>query len=343
MTPHAPERTVKPVKPAATRKDVARLAGVSTATVSYYVNGSGYVSKEKRQRIAKAIEELDYQPNLIAKSLKVKDTRQIVFLCSEIKNPFHAHVAYQAATEAYNHDYTILFCNVIDDEKYIARLCSYQVSGMFIATNRLPPEAIGRITSRHIPVVVLDERLSPGLPEEVSRIILDYNEVMARTVDLMVERGKTRLFYLSSNPAEDLTINDGKTDAVVRAAAAHPGRASLTVERGLTSALDAYRLVMDRYRDRAAPGSAFLCTNDDTALGIMRALTDLGLSVPRDVAVVGVGNTYLSEMSVPRLSTIDVEMDRVSRQAIRMLVERSSQKEVPDLWIKARLVERETT
>ncbi len=331
------------MKPAATRKDVAQLAGVSTATVSYYINGSGYVSKEKRQRIAKAIEELDYQPNLIAKSLKVKDTKQIVFLCSEIKNPFHAHVAYQAATEAYNHDYTILFCNVIDDERYIARICSYQVSGVFIATNRLPPEAIARITSRHIPVVVLDERLSPDLPEEVSRIILDYNEVMARTVDLMVERGKNRLFYLSSNPVGDFTINDGKTDAVVQAAKANPNCAGLTVERGLTSAPDAYRLVMERYKNQVVPGYAFLCTNDDTALGVLRALHDLGLSVPRDAAVVGVGNTYLSEMSVPRLSTIDVEIDRVSRQAIRMLVERSGQEPVPDLWIKPKLIERETT
>ena len=328
------------MKPAATRKDVAQLAGVSTATVSYYINGSGYVSKEKRQRIAKAIEELDYQPNLIAKSLKVKDTKQIVFLCSEIKNPFHAHVAYQAATEAYNHDYTILFCNVIDDERYIARICSYQVSGVFIATNRLPPEAIARITSRHIPVVVLDERLSPDLPEEVSRIILDYNKVMARTVDLMVERGKKQLFYLSSNPAEDFTINDGKTDAVVQAAKANPNCAGLTVERSLTSAPDAYRLVMERYKNQVVPGYA---TNDDTALGVLRALHDLGLSVPRDAAVVGVGNTYLSEMSVPRLSTIDVEIDRVSRQAIRMLVERSGQEPVPDLWIKPKLIERETT
>lgn len=331
------------VKSAATRKDVARLAGVSTATVSYYINGSGYVSKEKRQRIARAIEELDYQPNLIAKSLKVKDTKQIVFLCSEIKNPFHAHVAYQAATEAYNHDYTILFCNVIDDERYIARICSYQVSGVFIATNRLPPEAIRRITSRHIPAVLLDERMSPDIPEEVSRIILDYGEVMARTVDLMVERGKTRLFYLSSNPAEDLTINDGKTEAVVRAAEANPGCAGLTVVRGMTSALDTYRLVTERYREEIAPGTAFLCTNDDTALGVMRAMEDLGRSVPRDVAVVGVGNTYLSEMSVPRLSTIDVEIDLLSRRAIQMLVDRSGGREVPNLWIKAKLIERETT
>lgn len=327
----------------ATRKDVARLAGVSTATVSYYINGSGYVSKEKRQRIAKAIEELDYQPNLIAKSLKVKDTKQIVFLCSEIKNPFHAHVAYQAATEAYRHDYTILFCNVIDDEKYIARICSYQVSGVFIATNRLPPEAIRKITSRHIPVVILDEKVSPDLPEEVSRIILDYGEVMARTVDLMMERGKTDLFYLSSNPAEDLSVNDGKTEAVIKAAKAHPGCTGLTVERGLTSAMDAYRVVTEQYRERVNAHSAFLCTNDDTALGVLRAVSDLGLSVPRDVAVVGVGNTYLSEMSAPRLSTIDVEIDRVSQQAIRMLVAKSGQEEVPDLWIKAKLIERETT
>lgn len=334
---------VSTVKPAATRKDVARLAGVSTATVSYYINGSGYVSKEKRQRIAKAIEELDYQPNLIAKSLKVKDTRQIVFLCSEIKNPFHAHVAYQAATEAYHHDYTILFCNVIDDETYISRICSYQVSGVFIATNRLPPEAIRRITSRHIPVVMLDERMSPDIPDEVSRIILDYSQAMEETVDLLLARGKTELVYLSSNPVEDLTINDGKTEAVVRAAKSRFACASLAVERGMTSAMDAYHLVMEQYRDRVYRRSGFICTNDDTALGILRAMNDLGLSVPRDVAVVGVGNTYLSEMSAPRLSTLDVQIDLLSQRAIQMLVERCEGREVPDLWIRPTLVQRETT
>ena len=115
------------------------------------------------------------------------------------------------------------------------------------------------------------------------------------------------------------------------------------VERGLTSAPDAYRLVMERYKNQVVPGYAFLCTNDDTALGVLRALHDLGLSVPRDAAVVGVGNTYLSEMSVPRLSTIDVEIDRVSQQAIRMLVKHSGEEPVPDLWIKPKLIERETT
>lgn len=335
---------VKTVKPMATRKDVARLAEVSTATVSYYINNSGYVSKEKRQRIAKAIEELDYQPNLIAKSLKVKDTKQIVFLCREIKNPFHAYVAYQATNEAYHHGYTILFCNVIDDEQYIARICSYQVSGVFIATTQLSLAAIQKFTSRHIPVVMLDERMSPDLPEEVSRIIIDYGEVMEKTVGRILEQGKTRLFYLSSNPAEDLTVNDGKTEAVIRAVKAQPDCEELTVERGMTSAADAYRVVMEKYRKEAVPGSAFLCTNDDTALGVMRAMGDLGLSVPGDVAIVGVGNTYLSEMSTPRLSTLDVQIDLVSQRAIQMLVARNQGEEtVPDLWIKPTLIERETT
>lgn len=327
----------------ATRKDVAQLAGVSTATVSYYINGNGYVSQEKRERIAKAIEELDYQPNLIAKSLKIKDTRQIVFLCNEIRNPFHAHVAYQTAMEAYRHDYTILFCNVIDDEKYIARICSYQVSGVFINTNRLPASAIRRITSRNIPVVMLDERMDPELPEEVSRILIDYSGIMEETVARMLERGKTDIFYLSSNPLGDLSINDGKTEAVIRAAKGQSACTSLTVERGMSSAMDAYRLLTGKYQGKISRRSAFLCTNDDTAVGVMRALNDMGLRVPEEAAVVGVGNTYLSEMSVPRLSTLDVRMDYISEQAIRMLVTKNCGGQVSDLWIQPTLIERETT
>ncbi|MCI8887075.1 MAG: LacI family transcriptional regulator [Hungatella sp.] len=327
----------------ATRKDVAKLAGVSTATVSYFINDSGYVSQEKRQRIAKAIEELDYQPNLIAKSLKVKDTKQIVFLCNEICNPFHARVAYRATTEAYCRDYMILFCNVIDDEKYIARLCSYQVSGVFIASNRLPLEAIKKMTARRIPVVMLDERLDPEIPEEVSRIIIDYSQIMRDVVRHMLSSGKRELFYLSSNPAGHMGINDGKTSAVVEAAKAEKGCTGLTVERGMVSALDAYHMIMEKYGSRLGKNTGFICTNDDTALGVMRAVNDLGLRIPEDAAVIGTGNTYLSEMSVPRLSTLDIQTDYISQKAIQILADKNCRKEVQNIWIQPRMIRRETS
>lgn len=330
-------------KEMATRKDVAKLAGVSTATVSYYVNNSGYVSQEKRQRIARAIEELDYQPNLIAKSLKMKDTKQIVFLCSEISNPFHAQVAYRATKEAYRHDYTILLCNIIDDEKYIARICNYQVSGVFIATDRLPMSEIKKMTARKIPVVKLDDRMKSELPEEVSRIIIDYREIMQETVQHMLTLGKTEIFYLSSNPAEDMSINDGKAEAVIAAAKAMDGRVRFTEERGIRRAFNAYHLITEKYRGRLGANCAFICTNDDVAMGVMRAVNDLGLKVPKDIAIVGVGNTYLSEMSAPRLSTLDIQIDSVSEKAIQMLVDRNSGKEVQDIWIKPTMVRRETS
>ena len=85
----------------ASRKDVAREAGVSAASVSYYINNNGYVSAEARKRIQEAIEKLNYSPNQIARSLKIKDSKQFVFLCNEIRNPFYAQLVYRATNAAY--------------------------------------------------------------------------------------------------------------------------------------------------------------------------------------------------------------------------------------------------
>lgn len=327
----------------ATRKDVAELAGVSTATVSYYINNNGYVSQEKRERIAKAIEELDYQPNLIAKSLKMKNTKQIVFLCSEISNPFHAQVAYRAVTEAYCHDYTILLCNIMDDETYISRICNYQVSGVFVATDRLPIKEIKQIAARKIPVVKLEDKFKEDFPQGVSRIMIDYREIMRETMLHLFDIGKREIFYLSSNSTEDTNIHDGKAEAVIAAAEAMNGCVKLTEERGIRRAVHAYQMVMEKYHGQLNSQCAFICTNDDVAMGVMRAVKDLGLQVPKDVAIVGIGNTYLSEMTDPRLSTLDIQIDQVSETAIRMLIDRNDGKQVDDIWIKPVMVQRETS
>ena len=105
------------------RKDIAKEAGVSATSVSYYVNKNGYVSKEAGQRIQAAIDKLNYHPNLVAQSLKRKSSKQIVFLCNEIKNPFYSQLISSATTAAYNHGYFILFSNIIDDKKYIQQIC----------------------------------------------------------------------------------------------------------------------------------------------------------------------------------------------------------------------------
>ena len=181
------------------RKDIAKEAGVSATSVSYYVNKNGYVSKEAGQRIQAAIDKLNYHPNLVAQSLKRKSSKQIVFLCNEIKNPFYSQLISSATTAAYNHGYFILFSNIIDDKKYIQQICSYQVSGIFFSNGRIKRELYDTIKMNDVPVVMLQDIDWLIDNKEVSRIIIDNSSIFETIMEHLKQGGYSRVCYISGS------------------------------------------------------------------------------------------------------------------------------------------------
>ncbi len=328
----------------ATRKEVALEAGVSTAAVSYFINNNGYLSQEKRERIAAAIKKLNYRPNLLAKSLKTNDSKQLVFICNEIRNPFHSEVAYGASKEAYNMGYMTLFCNVVDDEDYILKVCSFMVSGVFIATTKIRTKTVNKIAQMNIPVVILGDRTREGLDPSVTSIAIDYTMAMGALLGHVLEQGKERIAYVAASSIQDVAHQDEKTKALLK----HCTQRGIALNpdwfiENATHTQVAYELVNDQIFNQKELPNAFICTNDAAALGVLRAITDHGLSVPEDVIVTGFDNTIYGQMSTPRLTTIDLTTLEISKATIHLLLDKVQGKEVEEVMITPTFVPREST
>jgi len=146
-------------------RDVAKKSGVSVATVSRYINQKGYVSKEASEVIGRAIKELDYKPNLVARSLSTKQTKLIGLIVPDIMNPFFPELARAVEDVALTYDYTVVLCN--SDEKaekeihYIETLRQKYVAGFIVTTNQLHASHYQNLD---IPVVALDRTIDASIP-----------------------------------------------------------------------------------------------------------------------------------------------------------------------------------
>jgi DNA-binding LacI/PurR family transcriptional regulator len=326
-----------------TRKDVATLAGVSPASVSYYINKSGYVSREKTERIQKAIDELNYRPNRIARSLKTKKTYQIVLISNEIRNPFNAELVYETTTLMYERGYTILFSNVVDDPAYADTIIGYQADGVIIVSDRFGPDKIRQIRKKNIPVVLLTNMNWDPIGDGVAQIRLDVHAAVRAAVRHIVELGHKRIGWVGSCKGPDCAQMDGKTKGFMDEMAA----SGLTVADkdlffGIASARRAYEAMAPVLRKGDYP-SAFVCVNDAVGIGIIGAARDNGLHVPRDVAVSGFADMEYSRLCDPPLTTVDIGMKELSRTAVDMMLRMVDGEEVADESTSWKLIVRGST
>ncbi len=320
----------------ASRKDVAKLAGVSPAAVSYYVNKNGYVSEKTGEKIQQAIDELQYVPNLIARSLKIKDTKQLLFLCNDIRNPFYSQLVYRATKSVAKLGYTIMFSSVVDDEQYINKILSYQVSGVFASNNKMDVRQINKIAKAQVPVVLLRDLEWNDLDPSVLLVKVDFSTIMNEIVKHLTSQGCSSIHYISSSLLNNL---DTKTTSFITAM----GNKSYSIVENISATKDAYDIILEKYKNKECFPDAFVCTNDAVALGCIRAVFDSGLKVPEDVCVVGFDNTNISQFSNPQITTADIDSDAIGDFAVNMLLKKINGEEQNSKVIIPRLIVRKSS
>ena len=182
--------------------DVARLAGVSTATVSRALNGTGQVAEAKRAAIDAAVEQLGYRPNTIARSLVTRSTQTIALLLPDITNPFYAELVTGIQQLTLERDYTMLLCTTDFDpeqeERYLRLLRAKHVDGALVDGLVLPPERIARFVEDGFPIVCLDRDVnSPAVP-----LVQVDNRMGARlATEHLLALGHTRIAHITGAPA----------------------------------------------------------------------------------------------------------------------------------------------
>jgi DNA-binding LacI/PurR family transcriptional regulator len=300
--------------------DVARLAGVSTATVSRALNGTAQIAPATRTAIDQAIDQLGYRPNTIARSLVTKSTQTIAFLLPDITNPFYASLVSGIQQHTLLRDHTMLLCTTEGDpereEQYLDLLRAKQVDGALVDGLVLPPDRIARFVEDGFPIVCLDRDVdSPSVP-----LVQVDNRLGARlATEHLLALGHTRIAHVAG--ADELRISEqrlaGYRDALARAGvAADP---DLVVTGSFTEG-GGYHATRTLLESGTEPTAVF-AANDLSAIGVINAIVESGWRVPDDVSVVGFDDLRLSAFTSPPLTTIHQPAVEIAQRACEILVD----------------------
>jgi len=329
-----------------TLDDVARHVGVTSATVSNVITGKGSVSEKTRARVFAAIEELGYQPNLVARSLARRKTFILALVLLTIANPFYAEIAEEIERVARQYGYQLLLCNTHKDttvgREHLKGLSSRWVDGLLVMGGSLSvPDmlAAARRGQRGQPLVLCvpsENEQNAALPV----VDIDFHYAGELAARHLLELGHRRTAVIVEAPSHTLRWEG------YRKALAASGVTLLAeyVQYGDSTMQSGYRAAEALLALPIRP-TAIFATNDLMALGAVEAALDHGLQVPDDLSVIGLDDIMLGAHVHPPLTTIAIPKQELARQAIELLLRyiNSAEIEPVALTVRPNLVVRHST
>ena len=330
--------------------DVARHAGVSKATVSAVLNDGAGVKASTRGRVLAAIELLNYRPTQLVSRSSARKHKSIALVIKEHDNPFYAEViaGMRASSEA--RGYALLVVSSEGDHglerQTVELLRGKDVDGM-VLTPVLHSDAdfshYFELKRRNLPFVLLEE--VRGVPASV--VDIDNAEASRRATEHLIALGHTRIVHLAG-PAYS-SHSQERIEGVLRAfSASHAAFPHDSIVTAGAHLEDGYRAGLALFGDRpeASRPTAVTCYNDLVAVGLLRALAELGLRVPADVSVIGFDDIPLCRYLPVPLTTVKMPTHRMGELAAQLLVRHiESKTTIPPqrVYLDATLVERAST
>jgi LacI family transcriptional regulator len=304
------------------RKDVAELAGVSPAVVSYVLNGGPRsVAPATRARVLDAVERLGYRPNGIARSLRVNRTMTLGLVVPDTSNPFFAELARAVEEAAFDAGYTLVIGNATENQArqtaYVRTFLQRQVDGLLLVPAHGPVECLPELRESGKPLVVLDRRI-PSLGG-VAQILVDNRGGAAEATRHLLRHGRRRVACIAG-PRDVMPTTDrvaGWRQALIEAGMRPTKSLIRHVPFGRRAG---YRAAQDLFAG-LRPDAVF-AASDEQASGVLRALAELGLTCPDDVAVASFDGIAPSAYSVPALTTMAQPFGELGRMALARLLGR---------------------
>lgn len=299
----------------ATIKDVSKLAGVSVATVSRVLNRSGYVHEETERKVLRAIKELNYTPNFVARSLSNKKTSTIGLMVPDITNPFFPELARAVEDVMQLYGYTTILGNSDDnpqkEKQYIHALNQRYIDGFLLASTALTAEELHALD---VPVVVLDRTIASNtIPMVTSK-----NRAGSReATEFLLSQGCRKIAHLRG-PVQLVNANErcqGYLDAVGEMDWFHTGLIGLG-NYDMRQATKATLSLLKEYPDV----DGIFAGNDTMAIGALRAAQMLGVRIPAELSIVGYDGIAMGEVVYPELTTMAQPIYDMGALAARMLI-----------------------
>jgi LacI family transcriptional regulator len=322
-----------------TQQDVAKLAGVSRATVSYVLNGlteNGRVpiSEETRKKVIEAIDELGYVPDASAQALSTGNTKNIGLIIPEMDNPHFWEHADGVEKEALASGYRLLLSsmelNVEYGEDIFKDLSRQRIDGLiltgaFINRSEEVQKILRQFQKRRLPIVEITD--NTNLDNHLDRVSSNYyaatKEVMAHLLSL--GHRQIGFVYGVQGPflGEDRLVPYQES----LLAAGLPVKDELIIHCGATIQ-DGYHAAEALLKSSLRP-TALIAINDLLAIGVMRAALDLGLKIPQDLSVVGYDDIPFAKYLMPRLTTVSKNAVGLGREAVKLLLARIQEPDRP--------------
>ena len=323
-------------------RDVARKAGVSITTVSHVLNETRVVAPETRERVLKAVRDLDYYANTSARLLVRGQSDLFGLIISDIENPFFPELVKSFERACAEQRLEVLLCATNYDrsqaQNAIRRMLQNQVRAVAVMTSQFDTELQGQLTGKHVPLVVLGAG-APG--RNRSAIEIDWPSGITEAIKHLYRLGHRKI-ALATGPQDQLSAIAHR-DAVVKALAKF-GEKPMRILEGdhrPESGAGAARILLSE-RDRP---TAIFCGNDRMAIGAIGMARELGLRVPEDVSIIGSDDVWIARYGSPPLTTVRIPRDTLGQLALEVLMKmlqskrRAGQRQV----LKTELVVRSST
>ncbi len=301
----------------ATIKDVARRAQVSTATVSYVVNKSRYVSPELTRRVQKAIAELSFAPSKIAQGLRAGKTYTIGLIADDITNRFASQFTRGLENAASENRYSIIISDLQEkrenEARSLAMLVDRKVDGLIYAGFGVVEKELQELNGRGVPVVVADKPLSTvALPS----VLIDNRSGIAGALTHLRQIGRREIIYVNGQAINRNAVLRAEAFRDFMAAEGLPLRddSILYGEYALEHGYETTRALVRK----GVRFTALLCGDDTIAFGAIAALKSLGIRVPEDVAVIGFDDDPLASVFDPSLTTVHYPMYEMGRLSFQV-------------------------
>ncbi|UXI02506.1 HTH-type transcriptional repressor PurR [Photobacterium sp. TY1-4] len=311
----------------ATIKDVARLAGVSTTTVSHVINKTRFVAEATQKKVLAAVDELNYAPSAVARSLKCNTTRTIGMLVTKSTNPFFAEVVHGVEEYCYGEGYTLILCNTegnLEKQRdYLRMLAEKRVDGLLVMCSDLDDKLLALLErQKDLPMVVMD--WGPESPHTDK--IQDNAELGGYVATkYFIEHGHQKIGCLTGH-SEKLTCRErlkGFHKAMAEANLSVNPDWLIEGDFECESAVAAAK----QFIAMEERPTAIFCFNDIMAMALISTFEQAGLRVPDDISIIGYDNIDLAPYFSPPLTTIHQPKQRLGKKAIEILMARVKDKQ----------------
>ncbi|MAX23749.1 MAG: hypothetical protein CMJ19_04520 [Phycisphaeraceae bacterium] len=326
-------------------QELANLAGVSRTAVSHVLNGREHkVGAQKREKIMQLVRKYDFQPNALVQSLRTKQTHVLGVVIPSVTYSFYPQILNAIETQAAKLGYQVLICQFHSDAKLldqqITMLRQRRVDGLIITAWWPDHQSlIKRLHKAKVNMILLD-----GQPEEMAIPFVDVDDVKIgrMATEHLIAQGHQHIAHLYSPTIGNMSRkrHEGYLQAMSDARL-KPLAVEVENDFGLTEAQQGIKQLLASKQTF----SAVFASTDMAAIGTIETLMDAGLRVPKDVAVIGVGDLKEGQYIRPRLSTVSQQADQIGMQAAQLLIDKLTQPEKvtqTNIWVQPQLIIRQS-